>query len=232
MVVIKGIQKTSLIDYPGKISTIIFTAGCNMRCPFCQNPDLVTGFDQLPDLDEGKIVDFLKERRKWIDGVCITGGEPLIYNDITELITKIKNIGLLVKLDTNGLNPGILEKLIREKLIDYIAMDIKSDESHYEAAAGCGVDMRKIKQSVESIKATDIDYEFRSTIVPDFFNEAIMENIGKWLGGAKKYCIQQFRSSVPLVDKSFEGRSGYSLLVLNRFKEIMEKYVHNVEVRA
>lgn len=232
MVNIKGIQKTSLIDYPEKISTVIFTGGCNMRCPFCQNPDLILNLKKLPDLDEKKIISFVKQREEWIDAVCITGGEPLVYPDIIELIKIIKTTGKLIKLDTNGLNDVMLKKIIDLRLVDYIAMDIKTDIENYPKACGTKIDIEKIKKSVELIKYSGIDYEFRSTVVPDFFNEKIVENIGTWLNGAKKYYLQQFRSSTPLLDKSYEGKTPYTEDVLKKFKQILEKYVDKVEVRV
>lgn len=231
MTIIKGIQKTSLIDYPGKVCAVIFTACCNMRCPFCQNPDLVLNSSEFPELDEEKIISFLKERKEWIDGVCITGGEPLIYADIIELIKKIKLIGLLVKVDTNGLNPELLSKLIDAKLVDYIAMDIKSDLEHYQAACGGRISLEKIKKSVELIKKSSIEYEFRSTIVPDFFNEEIVANIGEWLFGSKRFFLQQFRSSTPLLDKSFDGKTPYEGKVLEKFRDILKKNIGDVEIR-
>lgn len=231
MVILKGIQKTSMIDYPGKISTILFVGNCNMRCPFCQNPDLILNFESLPTLDENEILNFLKKRKKWIDGVCITGGEPLIYSDIPELLKKIKNLGFLIKLDTNGLNPNLLKKIIDEKLVDYIAMDIKSDKEHYFKAAGVKVDMEKINKSIGLIKNSGVDYEFRSTIVPDFFNEEIIENIGEWLKQIRKFVLQQFRSTLPLLDKSFEEKKPYKKDVFEKFKRILEKYAKEVEIR-
>ena len=232
MVIIKGIQKTSLIDYPDKMSTVIFTGGCNMRCPFCQNPELILGQKKFPDLDEDKIIEFIKQRKMWIDGICVTGGEPLIYPDIIELMKKIKKeTELPIKLDTNGLNPELLKEIIDQKIVDYIAMDIKSDQEHYSKAAGCELDIEKIRKSVEFIKKSGIDYEFRSTIVPDFFNETIVENIGKWLKGSKRYCLQQFQSGVPLLDKEFEGKTPYQEEVFNIFKKILEKYVDEIILR-
>jgi pyruvate formate lyase activating enzyme len=233
MVILKGIQKTSMIDYPGMISAVIFTGNCNMRCPFCQNPDLINNLDKLPELDETKILAFLKKRKQWLDGVCITGGEPLIYDDIAVFIKKIKDLGFKVKLDTNGLNPKLLEKIIKEKLADYLAMDIKSDKENYSKACGVNnIDIKKIEKSIELVKNSGIDYEFRSTIVPDFFDETIIENIGKWLEGTKKYALQQFRSSLPLLDKSFEGKTPYEEKVLEGFKKILEKYIDEVELRV
>lgn len=232
MVLIKGIQKTSLIDYPGKVSAVIFTSGCNMRCPFCQNPDLVLDSKEFPELDEKKIMEFLKGRKNWISGVVLTGGETLIYPDIIELIEKIKGIGLEIKLDTNGLNPTLLKKIIESKLVNYIAMDIKSDKEHYPQASGlANIDIRKIEESVDLIRASSIDYEFRSTVVPDFFNEEIIRHVGEWLQGSKRYFLQQFRSTTPLLDKSFEGKTPYDEKVLNVFREIMKEYVSEVEIR-
>ncbi|MBW2984505.1 anaerobic ribonucleoside-triphosphate reductase activating protein [Candidatus Woesearchaeota archaeon] len=232
MVIIKGIQKTSMIDYPGKISTVIFTGKCNMKCPFCQNPDLIINTDKMPELDEKKILGFLKKKKKWIDGVCITGGEPLIHKDIGDFIKKIKELGFLVKIDTNGLNPELLKKLIDDKIIDYIAMDIKSDKEHYSRATGTEVDIEKIDKSIELIKSSGISYEFRATIVPDFFDQKIMQNIGEWLKGSKRFALQQFRSTLPLLDKAFEGKEPYKKEVLDQFRDIMQGYVEEVELRV
>ena len=231
MVRIKGIQKTSLIDYPGKMSAILFTAGCNMRCPFCQNPDLIHKTEELPDIPEDEIIEFLKDRKKWLDGICISGGEPLLHHDTPKLMQKIKDIGLLVKLDTNGLNPKLLKEIIDAKLVDYIAMDIKSDLDNYHLSSGGAIDLTKIKESISLIMNSGIDYEFRSTVVPDFFDEKIVENIGMMVKGAKKFYLQQFRSTVPLLDKSFEGKTPYEGEVLDKFKEILENSVESVEVR-
>ncbi|MBD3164165.1 anaerobic ribonucleoside-triphosphate reductase activating protein [Candidatus Woesearchaeota archaeon] len=232
MAIIKGIQKTSMVDYPGRIAAVLFTSGCNMRCPFCQNPDLVLDNRDIPELNTEKILDFLRQRRKWLDGVCITGGEPLLYPDIIELIRKIKGINLMVKLDTNGLNPGLLKKITSMGLADYVAMDIKSDRQHYKEASGTDLDISKIEESIEIIKNSAIDYEFRSTIVPDFFDEEIVENIGKWINGAKRYCLQQFRSNLPLLDKSFEGKEPYKKEILEKFRRILGKYADEVMIRA
>jgi len=227
---ISGIQKTSLIEYPGKICTVLFTSGCNLRCPFCHNPDLV--HNKAPKLDESEILEFLEERKNWIDGVVITGGEPLIHADILDFIEKIKSKGFFVKLDTNGLNPAMLKKVIDSGYVDFFAMDIKSDKDHYSQAAGANINISMIDKSITLIKSQDKPYEFRSTIVPEFFNYEVMENIGKWLKGSKKYAIQQFRSSIPLLDKSFEGKPTLDLAHLNRFKDIMDNYVDEVVLRV
>ena len=231
MVSIKGLQKTSMIDYPGKMCSIIFTANCNMRCPFCQNPDLILKKDSMPDLDEDKIIEFMNSRKEWLDGVCITGGEPLIYDDLHVLMKKFKDNKFLVKLDTNGLNPELLKKIIEAKLVDYIAMDIKSDKENYSKAANVNVDMAKIEESIKIIKESEVEYEFRSTIVPEFFDEKIVENISVWLKGSKKFYLQQFRSSMPLLDKSFEGKESYPESKLEEFKSILAKNIQTVEIR-
>ena len=227
---ISGIQKTSLIEYPGKICTVLFTGGCNLRCPFCHNPGLVN--KPAEKLDEGEILEFLEERKKWVDGVVITGGEPLIHPGIIDFIKKVKSKGFFVKLDTNGLNPSMLKKVIELGHVDFFAMDIKSDKDHYSKAVGIPINITLIEQSVLLIQHQDKPYEFRSTIVPDFFDFHIIENIGMWLKGSKRYVIQQFRSNVPLVDKSYEGKASLDLAHLNRFKDIMQNYVDVVELRV
>lgn len=231
MVIIKGIQKTSTIDYPDKICTVLFLPGCNFRCGFCQNPDLINNIDNLPTISEDEIFKILEERRNFIDGVCITGGEPLLHKDISGFIKKIKDKRVLVKLDTNGSNPEMLKQLIDKKLIDFIAMDIKSDKKNYQKAAGVPVDMRKIEKSIELIKNSKIDYEFRSTVVPLFFNEDIILNIGKWLKGSKKFALQQFRPNITL-DPEFKKINPYPPEKLMEFAKLLEPYFEAVEVRG
>src|SRR3989338_2765465 len=135
MLPIKGLQKTSLIDYPGKVVCTIFLAGCNFRCPYCQNPDLIENPDKLPDIKEEEIIGYLKKRRKWLDGICISGGEPTIHNGLVDFIKKIKEENFLVKLDTNGVNPNMIKELLNNELIDFISMDIKRSLDKYEKVA-------------------------------------------------------------------------------------------------
>lgn len=204
---IGGLQKLTLIDYPGKISCTVFCLGCNFRCPFCYNLELV-----LPEkikeqraIDEKEFFNFLKERKGLLEGVCVTGGEPTIFDDLPFFIKKIRKLGYLVKLDTNGSNPKMLRFLIEKKLIDYCAMDIKSPIGakvqsskfkfqSYDKATGTKVDLDKIKESVEILKSSNIDFEFRTTVVPGIHTKEDIVEIAKWIGGPKvKYYLQNFR---------------------------------------
>ena len=182
---IKGIQKTTLLDYPEKIASIIFLAGCNFRCPYCQNPSLVNGYEGLPTIPERAVLEFLRDRLKWLDGVCITGGEPTLHEDLSRFISKVKKEGLLVKLDTNGSNPGMLEGLLGEGLLDYIAMDIKAPIQRYAEVVKTKVNLNKIQRSVEMICKSGLDYEFRTTVVPGLLGEEDIAEITSWLKGSK-----------------------------------------------
>ncbi|MBI5253222.1 MAG: anaerobic ribonucleoside-triphosphate reductase activating protein [Euryarchaeota archaeon] len=199
---IKGLVKTTLIDYPGKVACIVFIAGCNFRCPYCQNPDLVAGYWELPTISEEEVFRHLKSRKKWLDGVCVSGGEPTLNKELPEFLRKIKSMGFLIKLDTNGTNPEMLKKLLDEKLVDYIAMDIKAPLEKYEEVVKTKVDLEKIKRSVEMIRSNDVDYEFRTTVVPGLLSSEDIEKICLWLRGSKRYYLQQFRPDVTL-DASF-----------------------------
>lgn len=193
---IKGLQKLSLIEYPGKTSAVVFTGGCNFRCPFCHNPELVNKavYDGMPTLSEQDVLRVLFDRKKWIDGVAITGGEPTLNKDLPEFLAKVKLIGLSVCLETNGSNHGMLERLIREKLVDYVAMDIKASPEKYGYAAGVkDVDVFEIKRSADLLMRSTTDYEFRTTFVPDIHNASDIAKIGKWLDGAKRFVIHGFR---------------------------------------
>jgi len=219
---IVAVQKTSLIDYPGNISSILFLSRCNFRCPYCHNGDLV--LDMLPKLDERRVIDDLKVRKKYIDGVVITGGEPTLYNDLVDLIKEIKEIPLLVKLDTNGSNPDLIEELLDLKLLDYVAMDIKADLENYSKVIGVEIDPDIIKESIYLLKNSKIDYEFRTTVVPPFFNTKIARNIGKLIKGAKKYYLQQYVPKSTL-DPEFGNIKPYSKKILEGFVKILNPYV-------
>lgn len=195
--VIAGFQKLTLIDYPGKLATTVFTVGCSFRCPFCHNPELVLASrnSQPVSKQEKEFFKFLKSRKGKLDGVCITGGEPTIQPDIIEFIKKIKKMGYTVKLDTNGTRPDVLRKVIREKLVDFIAMDIKNHPGKYNKTTATKGDIERIKLSVELIRNSGIDYEFRTTVVPGLHVEKDFEKIAKWLKGAKAYWLQRYRQS-------------------------------------
>ena len=190
---VKGFVETSLSDWDGKLSSVIFLPGCNFRCPFCQNGELITSPSELPDMALDEIGARLRPRTDWIDGVVITGGEPTIWDGLADLAREIKRWGFLVKLDTNGTNPDMLQSLAAAGLIDYVAMDLKTAlDERYEVAAGVPVDIDAIRRSVEIAMSLEDRYEFRTTLVPGIVGEEEIESIARSIEGARKYVLQRF----------------------------------------
>lgn len=232
MLPIKGFEKTSLIDYPPYTSSVIFIGGCNFRCKYCQNSDLVLKYKELPSLNEQEILKHLEEKKMWIDAVVITGGEPTLYNELIDFVRSIKKLGMKVKLDTNGTNPELMWDMMEEGLLDYVAMDIKAPYESYENLTVFPVDMEKIKKSISLIKNSGVDYEFRTTPVPGLVNKEDVENIGKWLSGAKRYILQYFRVSHGILDKELENNtSSYTYEDLNQMAKTVEPFFEEVLVR-
>ena len=229
MAEIKGLQKMSLIDYPGKVSCVVFLGGCNFRCPFCHNPDLINP-GKLETVPEKEFLEFLKKRRKWLDGVVITGGEPTLQKDLPGFIRKIKDLGYLVCLETNGTNPGVLEELLKGKLLDYLAMDIKAAPERYREAAGTEVDMDKVRRSAGIVRNSGIEHQFRTTFVPGLVGKEDARKIGQWLKGSESYAVQNFRPKNCL-DKAFESRVPYSKEGIEEIAGIARKFFRKVEVR-
>jgi pyruvate formate lyase activating enzyme len=227
---IKGLQKTSLIDFQPYTSCVVFLAGCNFRCGFCQNPNLIVEIDKTPTISQDEFFGFLEKRKKWLDGVVITGGEPSLYDDLPEFIRKIKDLGYKVKFDSNGTNPKMIKELIGDKLIDYVAMDIKGSLEKYDKVAGIDADKDKIRESADLIMKSGVDYEFRLTAVPSLLDKEDVERIGVWLKGAKKFYIQQFRNKICL-DRSFEKIKPFAKEKLDEFRGILKGYIDNVEIR-
>jgi len=230
---IGGLQKSTLIDYPGKVGATVFTIGCNFKCGFCHNPELV---DQKkikgqPQISEAAFFDFLKERQGLLDGICITGGEPLIQKDIIDFIKKIKKLNFLVKLDTNGSKPKILEKLFQQNLLDFAAMDIKSSKQTYSKTSGIKVNLKDIQKSIDLITQSKVDYEFRTTIAPGLLNQQEIERIGQWLKGSKKLAIQQCRMEKTL-DPSWKNKKSLPDEELKQMTQIAKKYFREVELRG
>ncbi len=228
--ILKGIQKTTLIDFPKRVGCTVFTAGCNFRCGFCQNPSLIS-FDSENAVAEEEFFSFLESRKKWLNGVCITGGEPTLQKDLPEFCAKIKSFGFEVKLDTNGSNPLMLKELIQKKLVDYIAMDIKTSLEKYSEICGVEIDLEKIKQSVELIKNSGLEYEFRCTVIPEFFSKEDAVKIGEWLNSSKLFALQQYSNKGPLVDPEFENKKPYSSEELLELKKLLEPFFEKVEIR-
>jgi len=227
---IYGLQKLTLLDYPTKTACTIFTGGCNFRCPFCHNALLVTDIDDTDTYTEEEILDFLSKRRGLLDGVCITGGEPLINSDITEFIAKIKALGFCVKLDTNGTFPEKLKELIEKGLVDYVAMDIKNTKEKYAKTAGVErLDLSKIEESIGILMQSGIDYEFRTTVVAEFHSEEDIEKIAEWIKGAKGYFLQNFEDSGNTICKNLNPV--YSD-VLKKMKERASVFVQNTQTRG
>lgn len=221
---IGGLQKFSMIDYPDKVACIVFTQGCNFRCPYCHNPELVKPEMFGESLDEEEFFDFLKERVGKLDAVSITGGEPTLQYDLIEFIKKIRDLGFLIKLDTNGTNPDMLKEIIDQKLVSYLAMDIKAPFSKYEEITKMPVNIEKIKQSVEMIKNSGIDYEFRTTLVKNLLSPEDIVQIGRDIAGAKQYFLQKFVST-KTVDEKVLNEETYSEEELENLKEQLKSFV-------
>lgn len=197
---IHGFQKLTLLDYPDKVACIVFFGGCNFRCPFCHNASLVTHLDGTPTVDEAEVFDYLDKRGKLLDGVCITGGEPLMRPDIREFIEKIRSRELSVKLDTNGSYPGKLKELVNAGLVDYVAMDIKNCKEKYPLTAGIEVlKLEPIEESISFILEGHTDYEFRTTVTNELHTSEDIGKIAEWIQGAKRYFIQNFADSGDLI---------------------------------
>ncbi len=228
--IFRGLQKTTLIDYPNEVACTLFVDKCNFRCPYCQNPSLVLE-EAEESISEREVLEFLRKRKNVLDAVCITGGEPTLHSGLKHFIQRVKELGYKVKLDTNGTNPGMLRELIEEKLADYIAMDIKAPIEKYDKAANVIVDKEAVQKSVELLKSSGIDYEFRTTVVPGILEKKDFEKMGKWLKGAKAFYLQQFEKDAPLLDPRFQKVRSYSSEELEEMKKIMEKYVERVEIR-
>jgi len=222
----------TLIDYPDHIAATVFTVGCNFRCPFCHNPELVSSIEyQVSTILERDFFDFLESRQGKLEGVCVTGGEPTIQPDIVEFIGKIKELGYKVKLDTNGARPDILRLLYAKKLLDFVAMDIKSDLENYSRTTNSKVDLERIKLSVDLIRNSGVDYEFRTTAVPGLHKEEDFAKIGKWLEGAKKYVLQAFEDKGKILDPRLLKKTRGKGLDLEKISKNIEKYFGKVEVR-
>ncbi len=193
---IYGYQKTTLLDYPGQVAATIFTGGCNFRCPFCHNADLLTYPNTDMLISEEEIFSFLKKRKKILSGICITGGEPTLQPDLADFILKVRDLGYKIKLDTNGYRPEILLQLLHDNLLDSIAMDIKSGYSHYAAVAGIpNLDIDLIKESISIIESSKIDYEFRTTVVKELHCKQDFYEITEMLSAKSPYFIQSFKDS-------------------------------------
>ena len=224
-----GLNKTTLLDYPGHVAATIFFGGCNFRCPFCHNGDLVLNSGEMLGYNEEEVLTFLKKRKNVLEGVCITGGEPTLYNQLPDFITKIKELGYKVKLDTNGSCPNMIETLIENKLIDYIAMDIKAPISDYDKVCGVAVDIEKVKRSVKMLKEGKVPYEFRTTVVKELHSKQAIMEIVEWIKGADNYYLQSYQETDKNICRGFASMAKEELFAL---ENELRKYVKNVKVRG
>jgi pyruvate formate lyase activating enzyme len=228
---IKGLVKTSIVDYPGKVATVVFVGGCNFRCPYCYNADLVLRPESLPDIEVAEVLRLLAERRGFVDGVVITGGEPTLQADLVDFFREVKALGLAVKLDTNGYHPHSLQRLLQEGLLDYVAMDVKGPLGRYSLVAGQRVDTKRIEDSIQLVLSSEIEHEFRTTVVPGIVAVEDVGAIAQSIAGARRYFLQQFRPSSTLAPQ-FTTRAPYPATVLEEMADAARRWVANVTVRG
>lgn len=227
---IQGLQKLTLLDYPGKVACTIFFAGCNFRCPFCHNASLVTHIDPEENISREEVLAFLRKRAGILDGVCITGGEPLLAPDLEAFIRAIKALGYEVKLDTNGSNAEKLKHLVKAGIIDYVAMDIKNSPEKYGMTIGIeGYEMSNVMQSAAFLMEGHVPYEFRTTVVREFHKREDFEAIGQWLEGADRYYLQSFVDSGDLIQP---GLRGYTKEIMEQALGIVRQYIPASDLRG
>ena len=226
---IKGLQKLTLLDYPGRLAATVFLGGCNMRCPFCHNASLVVRPDNT-EITEDELFAFLESRRGKLSGVCVTGGEPTLNRELPSFISKIRALGYSVKLDTNGTHPEMLESLIRDGLVDYVAMDIKTSIENYGRVSGIpDIDTSKIERSIDLLLSGTVPYEFRTTVVRELHTASDFEAIGRRIEGARAYFLQSFKDSGDLIE---DGFSSYSEAEIQSLLDIVKVYIPNAQIRG
>jgi len=221
---IKGFLETSFVDWAGKICSVLFLPYCNFRCPYCHNHPLVIHPEQFPSIPWEDILNRLREFQDWIDGVCVTGGEPTFHTDLPRFIQEIKKHGFSVKLDTNGSNPHMLEQLLKAKSIDFVSMDVKAplDPFSYRRSAGTGVDLQAIQKSIDLLKKGEVEFEFRMTVVPGLHREEEIRSLGQQLGVGRRFILQNFNPDNPL-DPSLKHVPPFAPEALKKMqKEIQE----------
>ena len=241
---IYGFHKTTLLDYPEHIAATVFTGGCNFRCPFCHNGELVLDPGAQPSITEEEVLSYLKKRREILQGVCVTGGEPTLQKDLKDFLGKIKELGYLVKLDTNGYRPGVLWDLLQNGLVDYVAMDLKASRKNYATAAGLKtMDLSRIEESIGILKSSGIPYEFRTTVVKGIHRVEEFENIGRWIAGCPVYYLQNYEENencLYRIQQTAENAGNgnrdrfeaFSREELEQMAELAGKHVGNIALRG
>ncbi|MCP4537989.1 MAG: anaerobic ribonucleoside-triphosphate reductase activating protein [Chloroflexi bacterium] len=229
---LKGWVRTSLIDYPDHIATILFTGGCNFRCPSCHNADLVLRPAEMPDLPLEEVWGFLSRRAGLVDGVVVTGGEPTLQNGLIPFLRQVRERGFDVKLDTNGYRPDVLAALLDENLVDYVAMDIKAQPDTYPLLAGYAeLDVARLERSIALLQNSDISHEFRTTVVPGLLDKVDVDEIARWIAGAERYVLQQFRP-LGTLDPAMGAVTPYPLEKLQAMAERASRWVIQATVRG
>ncbi|MBW6511997.1 MAG: anaerobic ribonucleoside-triphosphate reductase activating protein [Desulfuromonadaceae bacterium] len=228
---IKGFQGTSLLDFPGRIAALVFYGGCNLRCPYCHNPQLIDAPDELPDYPEDELLNNLRRRRKFIDGVVISGGEPTLAPGLLPLLREIRALGLQIKLDTNGLRPAVLKAALAEGLLDYVAVDLKTLPERYGELGGEGGDIQSFAGGVTMLMASGVDYEFRTTCVPGWIDAETIDTLGKTINGARRWALQQFVPEHAL-DAQWHAVAAYPAARLQELAQRAEPYAAEVLLRG
>ena len=229
---LKGLQKLTLLDCPGKMACTVFSGGCNFRCPFCHNASLVIGERVAASevLPEEEFFAFLEKRKNILEGVCVSGGEPTLANDLLKFLERIKSMGYLVKLDTNGYRPDVLKAAVNQGLVDYVAMDIKNSMESYGRTVGLQhFDISPIIESTDFLMSGAVDFEFRTTLVRELHSEADVRAIGEWLSGGEKYFLQSFKDSGDLISDIF---SGYDEKETEYLLNLLTRYIPNAQIRG
>lgn len=228
---IHGLQKLTLLDFPGHMSATVFTGGCNFRCPYCHNSELVLNPESVPRIPEAEVLEFLKSRRKMLEGVCFTGGEATLQKDLPEFMAKVRELGYKIKLDTNGQSPAVLDRLMKAGLLDYVAMDIKNCKERYGETIGIP-DFRTdaIETSIALLMNGNIPYEFRTTVMREFHDTEALTRIGEWIAGARRYYLQPFRESDQVMKKGVFHAPDRDEII--RWKELLSKTIPSVDIRG
>ena len=224
-----GLEKLSLVDYDDNLTATLFMAGCPFRCPFCHNGDLVLHPERAVTIPFEEIMEYLTKRRGVLDAVCISGGEPTLMPDLEEKIRAIKELGYLIKLDSNGFRPKVVKRLVGERLVDYVAMDIKNSKAKYSYTAGTEVNLEDIEETARFLMDSGVDYEFRTTMMEEFHDYADMEAIGKWIAGANRYFLQRYIDSEHCIQRHFHEISPQKA---EEYLKIVQNYVPNAALRG
>lgn len=229
---IKGLQKVSLVDFPGGICSTLFVGGCNLRCSYCYNKDLVLNPQNVPTISTGEILNYLKQKSSFLDAACISGGEPTLQEDLLDFLAEIKKLGLKVKLDTNGTKPEVISRLLQEDLLDYVALDLKAPFTKYTSISGSAVDPAKLKETIALLKNSSVEHEFRTTVIPELLKDEDIFNIAAEIAGCRRYVLQQFHPRSTMIDPSLHSLKPYSREKIGEIARLCQKYVQSVQLRG